>query len=119
MKDDRQFESLKRYFTESELREMNAAMQGRMLELKTLKAEKTSILTTLGATIKTTERDIWDLLDKITTEYEIVDVEIVTLFDTPKAGVKRIVRVDNSEVLREEPMSAREQQRSLFEDRAE
>ena len=117
MSNNRQYESLRRDFTDEEMARMHGELVQRCGEVKTLRAEKAQATTTLNAGIKTAETAVWDLQEKLSLGYEYVDVEVLTLYDTPAPGHKRILRLDNNVTVREEPMTPREKQQSFgFQD---
>jgi hypothetical protein len=113
MTEGRMYESVRRYFTEAEIAEMHEALVVRVGEVKELRGEKKQADSTLGASIKTAEKGVFDLQDKLATGYEVIDVEVISVMDEPSPGMKKIVRVDNNEVIRTEQMSAREKQQSF------
>jgi hypothetical protein len=113
MKEERTYESVKRYFTEAEIAEMHEALVVRVGEVKELRGEKKQVDSTLGASIKTAEKGVFDLQEKLATGYEVMDVEVIAIMDEPSPGQKKIIRTDNNEVLRTEPMTSREKQQSF------
>jgi hypothetical protein len=115
----REFESVKRVYTDKEMAEMNDALVQSVGEVKTLRGEKKQADSTLGAAIKTAEKTVFDLQEKLSQGYELVEVEVMALMNEPEPGRKQIIRIDTSQVLRVEMMTPRELQQSLFEDRAE
>ena len=114
MNEQRQYESVRRPFTEREMADMNDQLVQAVGEVRTLRAEKTNQTSTLGAAIKTAEKLVFELQEKLSLGYENIDVEVVPVYDEPEPGMKKIVRFDNpSEVLRIEPMTPRERQQSF------
>ena len=113
MNEQRQYESVRRPFTGQEMADMNDGLVQAVGEVKTLRAEKASRTTTLGAAIKAAEAHVFDLQEKLSLGYELIDVEVFAVYDEPEPGRKKIVRTDNSEVLRVEPMTPRERQQSF------
>jgi hypothetical protein len=109
----RQYESLRRYFDEAELAAMHEDLVQAVGEVKMLRDQKAAYNSTVGAAIKTAERTVWNTQEKLTVGYESVEVEIIAVMDTPRPGLKRIVRVDSNETVREEPMTPRERQQSF------
>ena len=110
---DRQYESLRRYFEPKEIADMHEQLVQAVGEVKDLRTQKAQSTTTISAAIKTAETNVFSLQEKLVTGYETVDVEVIAVMDTPRPGMKKILRVDTNEVLREEPMSARERQQSF------
>lgn len=113
MSEQRQFEKVKRNFTEAELREMSEALIQSVGDVKTARTEKSAAMTALGAEVKTAEARVFELQEKLSLGYEVIEVEVVTAYDEPKPGMKRVIRADNGEELRTEPMTPRERQQSF------
>jgi hypothetical protein len=113
MGDGRTYEQVRRNFTERELAEMHEQLVVCVGNVKDLRAEKTQANSTINAAIKTAEKSVWDCQEKLALGYEVVDTEVIAAMDTPRPGMKRIVRVDTNETIREEPMTARERQGSF------
>jgi hypothetical protein len=106
-------ESLRRYFTDSELATMHEQLVVEVGSVKELRSTKTQTNATINAEIKGAEKRVWDLQEKLVTGYETVDVEVIAIMDSPAPGQKKIVRVDTNEVIRTEPMTAKERQASF------
>lgn len=113
MNDGRMYESVRHYFTDVEIADFHEALVVRVGEVKELRGEKKQVDSTLGAAIKTAEKSVFDLQEKLSTGYEIVEAEVIQIMDSPTPGMKKIVRVDNNEVIRVEPMTMREKQQSF------
>lgn len=110
---ERQYESVRRYFGEAELAAMHDELVQAVGLVKDLRAQKTDVVATMGAGIKTAEKAVWDVQEKLATGYEVIEAEVIAVMDTPSPGMKRIVRVDTNEALRDEPMTLREKQTSF------
>lgn len=118
MNEGRMYESVRRYFTEKEIAEFHEALVVRVGEVKELRGEKKQVDSTLGTAIKTAEKSVFDLQEKLATGYEVIDTEVIAIMDSPTPGMKKIVRVDNNESIRIEQMTTRERQQSFgFEER--
>lgn len=113
MVDRRQYESLRRYFGEKERAEMHESLVQRVGDVKELRAGKAQSSSTINAAIKSAEKSVWDLQEKLATGYEVIEVEVIEMMDMPTPGQKQILRVDTNEVLRTELMTAREKQGSF------
>jgi len=113
MSEGRQFESVRRYFSDTELAEMHEALVQRVGEVKNLRAEKTQANAAVNASIKGAEKGVFDLQERLANGYEVIDVEVISVMDAPTQGQKQILRVDTNEVIRIEPMTAREKQGSF------
>lgn len=68
-------------------------------------AERRSLQSTLAARIKDFETKINALSSKINQGYETREVACVWLMDTPRTGLKTLVRKDTNEELRTETMT--------------
>lgn len=110
---ERQYEQLRRYFTDIELATMHEQLVVEVGNVKDLRGEKAQTTTTLGAAIKTSEKQVFDLQEKLSLGYEVIDVETISIMDAPTPGQKQILRVDTNQVIRTEPMTAREKQGSF------
>lgn len=84
-----------------------------------LEARKKEIDAELSAQIKAANGRCSDITTKLNNGYEMREVEVIVLFDTPKTGIKRVVRIDTNEQLREEAMTLEEMQRGFGFDSAE
>ena len=113
MEERRQFESVRRNYTEQQLRDMNEGLVQAVGDVKNLRGEKASAMSTIGAAVKQAEARVFDLQEKISLGYEVIDVEVLSILDEPEPGKKTIIRADTSEVLRVELMSPRERQQSF------
>lgn len=109
----RQFESVRRNFTEQEMTTMGDGLVESVGTVRTLRAEKTAAVASMNGQIKTTEKIVFELQEKLSLGYELVDVETITVLDEPEPGKKKIIRADTSEVLRVEVMTMRERQQSF------
>jgi len=110
---ERQYEPVRRYFSDKELAEMHEALVQSVGTVKDLRAEKTQSNASMNAAIKGAEKNVWDYQEKLANGYEVIDIEVIAIMDTPSPGMKRVIRVDTNEAVREEPMSARERQGSF------
>lgn len=113
---ERQFEARRRDYTEPEIAKMHEQLVVKVGEVRGLREQKASMVSTINNQIKTSEKEVWDLQGKLETGYEMVEVEIFDLMDTPKPGWKTVVWSDNNVHVREVPMSPRERQQQLFTD---
>jgi hypothetical protein len=67
----------------------------------------------LAASIKEAESRAADSTKKINNGYELREVECLAVLETPRAGMKRIIRLDTNEVVREEAMTLSEMQQGF------
>jgi hypothetical protein len=74
MSEHREYESVKRPFTDAELAEMHEALVQRVGDVKALRGQKSQTNTEINAAIKGAEKAVWDLQEKLTAGYELVDV---------------------------------------------
>jgi len=110
---ERQYESIKRYFTVEELASLHDQLVVSVGEVRELRGQKAESMSIFGVQIKTAEKSVWDLQEKLATGYESIDVEVLAVMDMPTPGSKTIIRADSSEKIRVEPMTARERQQSF------
>ena len=115
---ERKYESVRYVFSNDELRELGGKLAAEVQTLLDLKAQKSASLADYTARLKAAEAVAKDLTMKIANRSEDREVEVLEILSTPRAGWKRIVRVDNNETLREAPMTLAEMQETFgFEDR--
>jgi hypothetical protein len=110
---DRLYEDLRYPFTPDELRDLGLQLAAREQDRIDAEAAKKSATATFNAQIGDLDKEIAELTRKVNTGYEMRPVEVMAVFDTPAIGMKRIVRMDNNETLREEPMTLHERQSSF------
>lgn len=110
---EREYESVRRYFRPDELAAMHEELVQFVGTVKDLRAEKAQSNVSMNAAIKASEKAVWDCQEKLANGYEVIDVEVISVMDAPEHGQKEIRRVDTNEVVRTEPMTARERQQSF------
>jgi hypothetical protein len=109
----RLYESIKYTFDKNEIRELGEGLAREAQTVFDLKAQKKSVVASLGASIEAANNRVADLTTKINNGYELREVECLALMETPRAGMKRIVRLDNNETVREEAMTMAEMQQNF------
>lgn len=90
-------------------KEMAAAQQ----ELNKAEDEKSQAVSSLNATIKGLRAKVDDLSVAITNGYELRMVDCTIMFDTPRPGMKTIIRTDSGEEVRQELMTEFDRQQGL------
>ncbi len=118
MAQKRSYESVKYNFNAGELRELGEVLARDVQSVFDLRGQKATVSAELAAAIKSAEKRVSEVTRKINHGYELRDVEVIALFETPRPGLKQIVRLDNNEVLREEAMTTEEMQASFGFDTA-
>lgn len=113
MTDHRLYESIRYVFTPDEIRELGEALAREAQTVFDLRAKKSTTAAAFGAQIKDADQRVADLTDRINNGYEMREVECMTLMETPRPGMKRIIRIDTNEAIRDEAMTAAEMQRSF------
>ena len=113
MSDGRLYEDLRYAFTADEIRTMGEALAQRTQELIGVRDAKAAAVAVYNGTLKELGEQIADLSQKVASGYELRAVEVMVLFDTPKVGTKRIIRIDSNQTVREEPMTHAEMQTSF------
>jgi hypothetical protein len=111
--EQRLYEPIRHVFTDEEIRVLGEALARETHALYELRIQKSGAVASINASLKNSEKLIGELTTKITNRYEIVDVEVIPMMDTPRAGMKALLRVDNNEVVRYEEMTAAEKQTSF------
>ena len=110
MEENRVYEPVERELSRDEILTLaeDLALQNRLLiELKANQSTKNAEFAALR---KETEQRISELSQKVHDKITLENVEVLILLDTPRAGMKSILRADNNQILRVEPMSPREKQ---------
>lgn len=110
---NKEFESVKYEFTEDEIRELGKSLAVEGARLDEVKGERAATVADYKARMEAIDGRRRELQTQITNGYKLVEVEVMTMRDAPRRGVKQILRVDTNSVLREEPMTAREMQESF------
>lgn len=106
----RQYESIKYTFDPTEIRELGESLARETQTVTDLRAQKTSSAAALGAAIKSAEKRTSDLSQRINNGYELREVECMVLLEVPRPGMKRVIRIDTNETVREEAMTVAEMQ---------
>jgi len=122
MSEGRQYEDLRYPFTEQELLVMGQHLAALKQEQNKVRDQKKAAVAIFAGSLNELEKQMGELSQKIASGYELRPTEVMVLFDTPRVGAKRIIRIDTNETVREEPMTHSEMQGSFgfsFEDRPE
>jgi hypothetical protein len=106
----RLYESVKYTFTLDEIRELGEALAREAQTVFDLRETKSSVVAEMSAQIKQANKRVADLTTRINNGYELREVECMVMMETPRPGMKRIIRIDNNEMIRDEPMTAAEMQ---------
>ena len=115
----RLYEAIKYTFGPNELRELGEALARETQTVIDLKDTKGNVAAEFAAKIKAGELRVSELTIRINNGYELREVECLQLLETPRPGMKRIVRLDTNETVREEAMTAAERQGSFGFDTGE
>ena len=110
---DRSFESIKYPFNPLEIKNLGEALARETQSVLELEARKKTVDAELNGQIKAALEHCADLARKINIGWELRDVEVMAMMETPRPGMKRIIRVDNNEHLRDEAMTRDEMQASF------
>jgi phage host-nuclease inhibitor protein Gam len=113
MSERRLYESIKYTFDAEEVRELGAGLAREAQHVFDLRSEKANVVAEYAASMKAAEKRVADLTQKINNGYELREVECLVLLETPRPGMKRIVRTDNNETIREEAMTVAEMQQGF------
>jgi len=106
-------ELLKYAFTHDELHQKGVDLARMNSEMLSLDNEKKSIVADFKAKIEGKTAEIELVSNHINNGYEYRRIECEIRFNDPNAGFKTIVRKDNGEVVRKEPMTEDELQYEL------
>jgi hypothetical protein len=109
----RLYEAVKYTFTQDEVRELGEALARESQNVMDLHERKTSTLAAFTAQIKQGQGRMADLTRKINEGFELREVECIVMMETPRPGMKRVIRIDTNEMIRDEPMTAGEMQGSF------
>jgi hypothetical protein len=112
------YESCRYTFTADELRDLGAKLAQENQDAIELNEMKASVMADFAARLKASAKRIAEYSQKVTSRYEMRDMECVVMLDTPRPGLKTIVRVDTGEERRTEGMTEDERQGALFPERA-
>lgn len=113
MSDKRLFESIRYAFAATEIKELGEALAREAQVVFDLEKKKSELASELNAEIKSANGRVSELAKKINNGYELREVECMALMETPRPGMKRIIRIDTNETIREEAMTKEEMQRSF------
>jgi hypothetical protein len=113
MAENRSYESVKYTFTHDEIRTLGEQLAREAQTVFDLREQKATLTAELAGDIKSANKRVGDLTHKINHGYELREVEVMTMYENPRPGQKTIIRVDNNETLRVEPMSMKEMQSSF------
>jgi len=113
MSEKRLYEAIKYTFGPNEIRTLGESLAREAQNVFDLRAQKASTVAELSASIKSAESRVGDLTQKINNGYEMREVECLALMETPRPGMKRIIRVDTNEMVREEAMTMNEMQQGF------
>ncbi len=106
--------NVKYTFNREELRELGLRLADKARTVFSIRAARASAVAEFAGQIKTAEREVAELVDKLNSLSEHRDVECAIHYHEPKQGYKTILRLDNGELAREpEPMSEAEMQSSF------
>jgi hypothetical protein len=108
-----QFETLQCNLTPDEIRKLGQDLARTNQLVAEMREAKQVTVSNMTASIKTVERNAAVLTQKILSGKEERSVEVMTFLDTPKPGVKSIVRLDTNETVRVEGMTIEEQQQAF------
>lgn len=106
-------EKVRYTFSPDELRELGSMLAREDQGIRDLRDQKSAATAAISARIKEADRRASELAVKLNNGYELREVEVMAMLETPRPGMKRIIRPDTGEHLRDEPMTAEEMQSSF------
>lgn len=113
MMERRLYESVKYVFSQDEIRELGEALAREAQTVMDLKDEKKASVAGFNARIEAANSRVVGLTDRINSGFEMREVECLVLLETPRPGLKRLIRADTNEHIRDEPMTVAEMQNSF------
>lgn len=111
--EDRKIESVRYEFSQDEIRELGKSLAVEGARLDEVRGERSAVLADFKARMESIAGRQRELQFQINNGYKLIDVEVMVMKDTPRRGLKQILRVDTNTILREEPMTAKESQGSF------
>jgi plasmid maintenance system antidote protein VapI len=109
----RNYESVKYTFNGEEVRELGEALAREAQTVYDLREQKKAATSDFTAKIEAANKRVCDLFLRINNGYELREVECLHMMDLPRPGMKRIIRTDTNETIREEAMTMQEMQGSF------
>lgn len=109
----RLYEPVKYTFTQDEIRELGEALAREEQTAFELAEHKAATVAEFMASLKAVNGRVADLVKKINNGYELREVECMVMMETPRPGMKRVIRMDTTEPIRDEPMTVAEMQSSF------
>jgi hypothetical protein len=101
------------YLSPEEKAEFGRQLARNAADLETLEDRKKQVASEFKAKIDAANAEIFKTARLLNNGYEYRDVKCDVQYDTPRKGLKRIVRMDTGEVVEEIPMTADELQQVL------
>jgi hypothetical protein len=99
-----------------ELNERAQQMSSASIRYDEVEETKRNTTKELTDELKTLRGTMRRLSDTIRRKQETRPVECFVKFHTPEVGLKRVIRKDTGEIVRDEPMSMDERQNNLFDE---
>lgn len=109
-------EYLRYEFSQEELREKAKNLALSVQKQQRAQEEQKAAQAQFKQRIEFEQANIGLLSNNISMGWEMRDIDCEVLYHVPSQAVKRVVRLDTREVVREVPMNAHELQEKLFED---
>src|SRR5215472_8016881 len=106
----RLYEAIRYSFNDNEKRELGEALARENQTVYDLREQKKTITHEFNARIEGAEKRASDLTTKINSGYELREIECLVLLEVPRPGMKRLIRIDTNETIRDEAMTAAEMQ---------
>jgi hypothetical protein len=110
----RKYESVKFTFGATDIQELGQQLARENEAVYKLERKKKEVDADLAAQLKSANARAEETTRKLNNGYEMREVEVLHMMDEPRTGMKRIIRLDTNEHLRDEAMTFEEMQRGLF-----
>jgi hypothetical protein len=109
----RLYEAIKYTFKPNEILGLGESLAREAQNVFDLREQKANVAASMAASIKAANSRVADLTQKINNGYEMREVECLAMLETPRPGMKRIIRLDTNEMVREEAMTMAEMQQGF------
>lgn len=113
MENKRQYEAVKFTFGPTDIQELGQKLARETQTVYDIENRKKEVDAELSAQIKAANGRVAEITTRLNNGYEMREVEVMILYDEPRSGMKRVLRVDNNEHLRDEAMTLDEMQRGF------
>lgn len=104
---------LRRNLPSDELRLLGSTLANTFSELRSAEDEKKAVVTQCKAKIDAIKARATEIAGKVSSGFEMTDIQCEIRYDQPSPGMKSTVRLDTGEVINVDPMTDAERQTEL------